>query len=161
MEKKHRQLSESGIPQLMSSLLWANSESEYKQFSIALRKLVSQDSIPEFDCAHPEWFDEVLEEEPPQIDATVCRFCGYKDKCERSQSNVEVDVIPIGELSNEGLLLGVESDDLLACFNANDLEGELQRIDPFFGFSKSLIKLSLNSSWFIILFEILFFSKDS
>ena len=136
MENKHRQLLEPSIPQLMSSLLWANSESEYKQFSLALRKIVSKDTIPEFDCAHPEWFDEVLEEEPPKIDATVCQFCGYKDKCERSQSNVEVDVIPIGELSNEGTLFGVESEDILACFNAYDLEGELQRIDPFFGFSK-------------------------
>ena len=136
MENKHRQLLEPGIPQLVSSLLWANSESEYKQFSLALRKLVSKDTLPEFACAHPEWFDEVLEEEPPQIDATVCQFCGYKDKCERSQSNVEVDVIPIGELSNEGTLLGVESEDILACFNAYDLKGELQRIDPFFGFSK-------------------------
>ena len=136
MEKKNRQLLEPSIPLMMSSLLWANSESEYKQFSIALRKLVSKDSIPEFDCAHPEWFDEVVENSPPQIDATVCQFCGYKDTCERSQTNVEVDIIPIGPISNEGVLKGVDPKDILACFDSHDLKGELQRIDPFFGFSK-------------------------
>jgi hypothetical protein len=136
MEKKNRQLLEPSIPLMMSSLLWANSESEYKQFSIALRKLVSKDSIPEFDCAHPEWFDEVVEDSPPQIDATVCQFCGYKDTCERSQTNVEVDIIPVGPISNEGVLQGVDPKDILACFGSHDLKGELQRIDPFFGFSK-------------------------
>lgn len=124
------------IGNLFNQLVWASTTLEYKQISKQLRDILLDDSNGEFECQHPEWFDESIEE-VAKVDTTVCDFCGYREPCEKSLENLTIEIQGLSFIKNHGYMIQPQDyvGALQSCFKAKNRADETVMIDPFVGFS--------------------------
>lgn len=131
-----RTLNNPEVERLFGELVWAGSALEFKQISIFLRELVTEESGKEFSCQHPEWFDETAES-AKLVDRTVCDFCGYRQLCERAIDNLSVQILGVSMSGRNRISVLPEDNQpaLERCFQGTNQRGESTVIDPFLGFS--------------------------
>jgi len=128
-QPKLRSIEGSAFSQILTNLLTANSESDYKLASKEIRGFVrpTDDNEEYFGCINPDWFDDNLNK---KIDHTTCAFCGYRGNC---TINIEygdyIEVLQIGDVrvpSRKFL-----RDNVLF----PKISTSIGNTDPFFGFS--------------------------
>lgn len=125
------------IGDLFNQLMWASTSLEYKKISKQLRNILLENSNGDFDCQHPEWFDEPIDE-VPKVDTTICDFCGYRESCEKSLENLTIEIQGLSFIKNHGYTIQPQDHvgALQNCFSAKNESSETIMIDPFLGFSQ-------------------------
>lgn len=98
-----------------------------------LRRLVRVGAQSNFECLHPEWFNDTQEEQETLIDATVCHFCWKNKQCTSSRSGTDVNIV---FHTTQQAFTKNEKNAVSLAFGFR-FEGSTKPInDPFIGFSK-------------------------
>ena len=135
--KSKRPVDDEYIGDLFNQLMWASTSLEYKKISKQLRNTLLDNTNSDFDCQHPEWFDEPIDE-VPKVDTTICDFCGYRESCEKSLENLTIEIQGLSFIKNHGYTIQPQDHigALQNCFRAKNESSETIMIDPFLGFSQ-------------------------
>ena len=134
---RFRQIEDVSFPTLFQGLLLASDPEEYRVYSGKIRNLARKETAQDFLCLHPEWFSEKSSEnEEDKIDATVCRFCGYFQQCEKANTDFSVDIVFLMR-NDEAHTGGDFAEGLLKkAFEFGHPSSSAAYSDPFSGFSR-------------------------
>lgn len=98
-----------------------------------LRRLVRAGAQSNFECLHPEWFNDTQEEQETLIDATVCHFCWKNKQCTSTRSGTDVNIM----FHTKGRAFTKSEKNAVKLAFGVKFEGSSKIVnDPFIGFSK-------------------------